>query len=59
MEYCLMVWNLHNAILSIKVKVIIMEGIQDESWCFLSNVNYGYNEPNCSLIIGLSGSNNP
>ena len=43
MEYCLMVWNLHNAILSIKVKVIIMEGIQDESWYFLSNVNYGCN----------------
>ena len=59
MEYYLMVWNVHNVILSIKVKVIIMEGIQDESWCFLINVNYGYNEPNCSLIIGLSGSNNP
>ena len=38
-----MVWNVHNVILSIKVKVIIMERIHDESWYFLSNVNYGCN----------------
>ena len=43
MEECSMVWNVSNVILSIKVKVNIMEGIHDESWYFLNNVNYGCN----------------
>ena len=30
-------------ILLIKVKVIIMEGIHDESWYFLNNVSYECN----------------
>ena len=32
-----------NVILLIKVKVIFIEGIHDESWYFLSNLNYGFN----------------
>ena len=36
-----MVWNDHNMILFIKVKVVIIEGIRDESWFQLGILNYG------------------
>ena len=56
-----MVWNVHNMILFIKVKVTIIERIRDESWFQLSNLNYGCyaftkyvgNEFNCYLIIDI------
>ena len=34
-------WNVHNVILFIKIKVIIIEGIHDEGWTQLSILNYG------------------
>ena len=34
-------WNVHNVILFIKIKVIIVERIHDESWIRLSILNYG------------------
>ena len=37
----LMVWNVHNVILFIKVKIIIVERIYDEGWIRLSTLNYG------------------
>ena len=37
----LLVWNVHNVILFIKIKVIIVERIHDESWIRLSILNYG------------------
>ena len=42
----LVVWNVHNVILFINIKVIIVERIHDESWIRLSILNYG----SCALI---------
>ena len=36
----LVVWNVHNVILFIKIKVITVERIHDESWIRLSILNY-------------------
>ena len=36
-----MVWNEPNMISFIKVKIVIIERICDESWFQLSNLNYG------------------
>ena len=40
-EIILVVWNVHNVILFIKIKVIIIERIHDESWIRLSILNCG------------------
>ena len=37
----LVVWNVHNVILFIEIKVITVERIHDESWIRLSILNYG------------------
>ena len=41
-----MVWNVHNVILFIKIQVIIVKRIHDESWIRLSILNY----ENCAFI---------